>query len=325
MALYRERVRVFAAKIETTSGTDSVPDPAANAIATIGAPTITIDYLEPGTRDDVVTGVLITPDRAPAAGRYGKLEVTVEAKGGGAAGTAPDVGVLRRGAGFSETIVASTSVTYTTLDTGLETFTVYAWAAGKLFKLVGCACSFKIAADAPKIGTMTFSITGKLAADPTETAAPVPSYVNVPPALFHSAAANIGAWTSGSTEAMQLLHADIDTASTIASLPSAGATDGLVGFVLSDRKTAQNLTVRVPALATFDPFALSKAAGSGTPTTAWQLGQTSGFRLKVQTGRMAITAPKLGAADSVNTYDLSGTLGPGATGAATRELVLLYD
>jgi hypothetical protein len=67
MALSRARVYGFAFKIETTSGTDAVPDPAVDAVATVGVPTITIDYLEAGTRDDVQTGVLITPDRAPAA------------------------------------------------------------------------------------------------------------------------------------------------------------------------------------------------------------------------------------------------------------------
>jgi hypothetical protein len=45
----------------------------------------------------------------------------------------------------------------------------------------------------------------------------------------------------------------------------------------------------------------------------------------VTTGKWALVAPKLGAQDSVNTYDLDGTLGAGASGAATRELVLLFD
>jgi hypothetical protein len=326
MALSRARVYGFAFKIETTSGTDAVPDPAVDAVATVGVPTITIDYLEAGTRDDVQTGVLITPDRAPAAGRFGKIDVTVEVKGGGAAGTPPDVDALLRASGFSKTVSGGVSVLYTTLDTGLETGTAYCWTGNKLFKLVGCAASFKIAADAAKRGMMTFSITGKLAADPTEASLPgTLAFTNIAPALFHSAAANIGAWTSASTEALQLLSVSIDTASTIASLPSAGATDGLVGFVLSDRKTAQTMRVRTPALATFDPFAVSKAAGSATPTTAWQLGQASGFRQKVTTGRWALTAPRLADADSVSVYDLAGTLGPGASGASAREIALLYD
>jgi hypothetical protein len=97
MALSRERVYGLLVKIEGTSGVDATPVAGTDAVQTVGVPTITIDYLEPGTRDDVQTGVLISPDRAPAAGRFGKLDVTVEVKGGGAAGTPPDVDALLRG------------------------------------------------------------------------------------------------------------------------------------------------------------------------------------------------------------------------------------
>jgi hypothetical protein len=326
MALYRERIYGLLVKPEATSGTDSVPTAGSNAVKTVGIPTITVDYLEQGTRNDVVNGVLINEDRAAAAGRFAKIEgIALEVKGSGTAGTPPEADALLRAAGFSVTTSAGVSNTYTTIDQNMETVTAYAYGGGKLFKVVGCVATFEESAEATKRGMFKFTLTGKLAADPTETALPALTLSNVIPPLFHSAAASIGSWTSASAEPLQLLSVDIKGNETIAALPSAGATDGLVGYLLSDRKTSQTMKVRTPALASFDPYALSKADGSTLPNTAHQIGTAAGNRLKVTTGKWALVAPKLGAQDSVNTYDLDGTLGAGASGAATRELVLLFD
>jgi hypothetical protein len=326
MALYRERLTLVAVKIETTSGTDATPSPTTDSVKMVGQPTIVVDYLENGDRGDVVNGVLITEDRAAPAARFGRIEnLKLEVKGGGTGGSTPEGDALLRAAGFSVTTSAGVSKAYTTLDQNTETVTLYAWGGGKLFKLVGCAATFELSAEAAKRGFLSFTVTGKLASDPTETALPSFALSAVNPPLFHSAANSIGAWTSASTEALQLLSVDVKGNETITPLPSAGATDGLVGYLLSDRKMAQTMKVRTPAFATFDPYALSKTDGSTGPNTAFQIGTVVGNRLKVTTGRWALKAPKLGAQDSVNTYDLDGTLGAGAVGAASRELNLLFD
>lgn len=328
MPLYRAKVWGLLVKIEGTSGTDAVPVAGTDAVQTLGAPTITIDYLEQGLRDDVQNGVLITPERAAAAGRFGKIEnITMEVRGPGAgsAGTAPECDALMRAAGFSKTVSAGVSVLYTTLDTGLETATAYAYAAGKLIKLVGCVATFEESAEATKRGMLKFSLTGRVASDPTEVALPALTLSAVIPPLFHSATTTLGTWTSGSAEPMQMLSVGIKGNETVTPLPSAGATDGHAGYLLSDRKTSQTMKVRTPALATFDPYALSKADGSTMPVSAHQVGTVSGNRMKVTTGKWSLVAPKLTTQDSVFTFDLDGTLGAGATGATTRELALLFD
>jgi hypothetical protein len=118
----RERVRAILAKIETTSGTDSVPVAATDAVPTVGFPTIELAYLEQGERNDVQTGVLIATDRAAAAGRYARVTgLKLEVKPGGAAGLAPEADVFLRGAGMSKTVVGGVSVQYTTIDESMET------------------------------------------------------------------------------------------------------------------------------------------------------------------------------------------------------------
>lgn len=322
---YRERIYGVAVKIETTSGVDAVPDPAVDAIETAGIPTFVGDYLEPGTRDDVVNGTLINADRTTAAGRFGKISITVEVKGSGSAGVAGPLDALLRMCGFSKTVVAVTSVRYSTIDTGMETASVYCWSMGKLFKLVGAVATMKYSADAAKRGLMTFDITGRLVSDPTETALPALTFSAVLPPLFHSAAATLGAWTSADPDPLIIKSVAIDLQNTITDRPSAGATDGLIGYAVTDRKTTANWTIETPALATFDPFALSKAAGTSQPTSTHQIGTVVGNRMKVFTGKWSLTWPDPGANNALVTYGLKGSLGAGASGAATRELSLLFD
>lgn len=323
--MYRERVYGLLVKIEATSGTDAVPDPAVNAVQTVGIPTFTPTYLEPGTRDDVQNGTLITTDRAPAAGRYVKFDVTLELRGGGTAGSTPECDALLRMSGMSVVTSAGVSVLYTTIDSGMETGTCYAYTGGKLFKLVGCVATMKLSADAAKRGLLTFGVTGKLATDPTEVALPALTFTTVIPPLFHSATASIGSWLSTATDPLVIKSASIDLANTVADRPSAGATDGLISFSVTDRKTAQSMTIEVPQLATFDAYTMSKTVGTSMPVSAWQIGTVSGNRGKIATGKWSLVAPKPGADKSINTFGLDGTLGTGASGAATRELALLFD
>jgi hypothetical protein len=323
---YRERIYGIAIKIETTSGTDSVPDPTADAIVTVGVPQFTGDYLEPGTRDDVVNGTLITATRTTAAGRFGKVTLRTEVKGSGAPGTMwPALDALLRMAGFSKTVVASTSVRYSTADTGLETASVYCWTLGKLFKLVGAVATFKYSFEAPKRAFFDFEITGRLVADPTETALPALTFSTVLPPLMHSVPATLGAWTSGDTEPLVLRSGGIDAGNVVTDRPSAGATDGLIGYTITDRKANQNWIIEAVSITAFDPFALSKLPGTSQPTSSHQIGTVAGNRLKVFTGTWSLVWPDPGAANALVTYGLKGSLGAGASGAATRELSLLFD
>lgn len=323
---YREKIFGVAVKIETTSGTDSVPTAAANAIRVVGIPELEWDFLESGERPDVQTGMLGSVDPVAPAGRWGKITLTVEVKGGGAAGTPPEYGVLMRCSGHSETISAGVSVQYTTIDTAMETATAYFWTAGKLFKLVGCSSQLVTKAEATKRGFKTFALQGVMVSDPVEAALPALTLSNVQPPLFIAANSSIGSWTPATVGDPQVLKSvEIDEAIVISERPSAGATDGLIGYLITDRQTRQTMVVEVPGLAAYDPFAAAKAAGTSGPLTTWQIGTAVGNRMKVLTGRWRAKPPKIGGQNSINIVTLNGQLGLGSAPTTNREVNYLYD
>lgn len=327
----REKVYGVLAKIESTSGTDAVPVAGTDGVRLANVPTLTFGYLEAGLRDDMQTGRLGAIERAIPAGRHASLDVVLELKGAGAAYSAsvvPEADVLWRMAGMARTLDTTLSnefVRYTTLDAGMETGTLYCYTANKLVKLVGCVASPKLVGEALKRGFVTFTVTGRVAEDPTEVALPAITLSTVAPPLFHTGATSIGAWTQASGSPLVLRRAELDFGTQISDRPSAGATDGLIGYLITDRRIRQNMVVETVPLATFDPFAMSKASGAGLPTTAYQFGTVQYNRAKVVTGRWALEAPGDGADRGLKTWPLQGNLVMGTEAITGRELYIRYD
>ena len=329
---YREKIFGVALKIQPVPGTDAVPA-VANGLRVVGISTLKWDFMEPGEREDVISGQLGTVERTDAAGRWGALDVVLEAKGAGAAYAVgvvePECDVLLRIAGMVRTFIAtalSESVLYTTADNGFEIASCYCWSAGKLFKLIDCVATLKFTAEAGKRGFFSATITGLMRSDPIEAALPALTFSSVKPPLFHTSVATIGAWSSAAAaDPLVLKDLSIDFQNSVVDRPSAGALDGLAGYLIADRKVRQEMTIEVPALATFDAPALAKATGTNLPLSAWQHGQAQYNRMKGQTGRWQLVAPGGGAVKSINTYKLAGGLVIGAAPTSLREINFLFD
>jgi hypothetical protein len=329
--MFREKIFGVLVKIETTPLTDAAPT-GTDAVRVVGIPTLKYGFLENGLRDDVVTGQLGPAERAIPAGRYGSIDITLEVKGAGAAyssSVAPEADALLRMSGCGRTVTttgSAESILYTTLDSGNETGTLYCYSANKLFKLVGCVATLKLSADAVKRGLFTFSVTGKMVTDPAEAALPALTFSSVNPPLFHSVTATIGSWSSAAgADPLVLKSAAIDFGNTITDRASAGATDGLAGYLVSDRRVRQDMTVEVPLLTSFDIFAAAKLSGASNPLSTWAIGTAQYNRMKVQTGRWALEAPEIGAVSSINTAHLQGNLIIGAAPTSLREVNFLFD
>lgn len=338
MAVKRHRIVGVALKAETTEGTDSVPTFAANAVRPIGIPVLATSYLDDGDRSDEQHGGMGVIAAGAATGRSAQFDLTLSLKGAGAdysTGVRPEWDVPLRAAGFSATqsgAAGSGLVTYTTLDAGaFETFTAYVITdESKLYKLVGCIAAPKIAAEATKRATISFTIMGRMSADPTESAlgAQTLSTVVAPP--FVGQSCNIGAFTSAAATPLILRKLDVDFGTATTTRASAGAADGHAGYAITDRKLDCTLELEQVPLATFDPFALSRQAQPGGVDTAvsFAVGGTQFNRVKVTLGQFAFRAPAHGDSSGLGTWTLKGPVLARsiASGAGVgREIAVVAD
>lgn len=331
MAIYRRKIFAVAAKIETTRLTDSVPTLAADALRIAGMPTLTITTIESGDRGDVQHGGLGKLGRNIPIGRTGTIELRIEALAKGSAYLAATDfvhgDVLLRGSGLTKTFAAAT-LTYTTADTGFESFSMYCYAAnGKLFKLVGCVANWKLEARVGQPWYYVFSVTGRLE---SVTEASITGLV-LPvggggAASWSSTLVSIGTWTSALAEPATLWpqSLDIDAGNVIAPVPAAGQTGGNAGSVITDRAMKASMQVHAVAAATFDPYG---NAGSEAPTAAASkiVTSVSGFgnTIGVETGAWALAYPGETDINGLAGWSLEGDLvAKSATNG--REILLTY-
>jgi hypothetical protein len=164
-----EERRALIGKIEGTYATDSAPTGAANALIVRN-----LDWtpLSPGyaARDNVALPYLGRLSSKTAIKR-GMIEFDAELTGAAAAGTPPPYGALLRACGLSETIVASTSVTYAPISAAFESVSLYANIDGLQQKLLGTRGSCALRFRNEEIPLVHFRLLA-LYAVPTDTALP---------------------------------------------------------------------------------------------------------------------------------------------------------
>lgn len=153
------RKKAFIAKAETTYGTDSAPTAVANAIQMSDVSITPIDGEE--VSRDLYRPYLGAQEIIPV-GLFGRIEGSVEIAGAGAAGTAPGWGVLHRGCGMAETIIAATSVGYTFVSGDQEALTFKYWMDGIQHVLLGARGTWRIEITPKSIPRWRYTFTGLL-------------------------------------------------------------------------------------------------------------------------------------------------------------------
>jgi tail tube protein len=175
-----KQLTVITAKVEATYNTDPVPTGAADAIL-VENPSWSLDSARRFERQPVKASL------APLKSLYGGSLMTIsfdcEVKGSGAAGTAPEIGVLLLGCGFSETIVASTSVTYKPASSALKSITIYFYEDGLLRKITGARGNCNFSGEVGGPGKFSFSFTGHYSA-PTDVALATPTFDTTVPSVW---------------------------------------------------------------------------------------------------------------------------------------------
>lgn len=286
------RKRLILVKKETTYGTDSSP---------LGTDALLVRNLDiTPIEADLVSRDLIRPylGNSPSLLANSRVGITfqVELAGSGTAGTAPRFGAILQACGMSETIVASTSVTYAPVSTSFSSATIYFNNDGILHKATGCRGTFTMNAAVGQIPTLDFTMTGVYNA-PTDTAAPSVTYSNqASPLVFKQ----------GNTSSFQfftyagcLQSVSFDVANSIVYRELVGCTKEVM---LTDRKPSGTVMIEAVALATKDYFNLAQTETTGNLT--FLHGTTAGNRVTFTASQCDVSNPAYGDQDGVQMLNI---------------------
>lgn len=308
MALTRKRL--IQVKKETTYGTDSTP---------AGSDALLVRNLEiTPIEADVVSRDLIRPylGNSPQLLANSRVSITfqVELAGSGTAGTAPRFGSILQACGMSETIVASTSVTYAPVSSSFTSATIYFNNDGIRHIMTGCRGTFTMNAAVGEIPTLDFTMTGVYNA-PTDTAAPSVTYSNqASPLVFKQ----------GNTSSFQffsyagcLQSVTFDCANSVVYRELVGCTKEVL---ITDRKPSGTVMIEAVALATKDYFNLAQTETTGNLT--FLHGTTAGNRVTFTAGQCDITNPAYADQDGVQMLSVPYVAVP--TGSGNDEVSIAF-
>lgn len=246
------RKQALLVKKETTYATDAAPA-VANAILATNV-NHTIIEGEEVSRDLMLPylgnqGVIL-------AGTYSRLEFEVEVAGAGAAGTAPKYGQLLRSCGMSETIVASTSVTYAIVEAGIESVSIYFLLDGVRHILLGAVGTVSVDFTTKQIPKFKFSFIGLLGTVSDQAMPAVSQTGWVTPGPVSAALSTLTLFGVNTTAE----QVSLDLGNTLTPRFLIGASDQML---ISDRKAVGQAVVQAENVATADWFgrAMTRARG----------------------------------------------------------------
>lgn len=281
------RKRLILAKSESTYGTDSTP---------AGTDAVLVSSLDiTPLSGDLVGRDLIRPYLGNFDQLIAKTSVAitfeVELAGSGTAGTAPRFGAILKACGMSETIVASTSVTYAPVSSTFSSATIYFNVDGVLHKLTGCRGDMSLSCAVGAIPKIKFDMTGVYNA-PTDTAQP---------AVTYSAQAAPLVFRQGNTSAFQffsyagvLQSVEFNMANSLVYRELIGGTKETL---ITDRKPAGTVMIEAPTIAAKDFFSAALASSTGNLT--FLHGTTAGNRVTLTHSQVDVTNPTYQDQDSV--------------------------
>lgn len=245
------RREVILAKVESTYNVDASPVGGTDAVLVEQA-----QWTHTGLR--MIERVAVRDTLAPLKELYGGtlVEVTFdcELKGSGSAGTAPEIGTLLRGCALEETIVASTSVTYTPRSSGFESLTIYYYQDGTLHKFTGCRGTCTGTLEAGNKGRISFTFTGHLVST-TDVSLATPTYNGeVPPVLINLSSFSVGSYTP------ELTSLTFDLQNSVTQPADITASDGYGEIAITGRNVSGTLDPKFTTVATKDWLGILRAS-----------------------------------------------------------------
>jgi len=252
------RIEAVLSKKEAVLGTDALPVAAngfkvANRVHSL----LTFEEAFPGTRPEVVTGSLITAPPVPPVGTVVTADLMWEAKGPAPSAydgstVFPEADPVLQACGCSSNfLTAPARQVYAPMDTGHASCTLYCYAGGKLFKIVGCRGNIMWRIRVGQLDIINFRMQGGVIGY-ADTAL-LSSIVYAPAAnalLAAAAAMTIGSWVPDISEF------DFEQGNVLRRLDSfaSGIVPGVQMYDFGVATPAARALARVVPSATYDPF-----------------------------------------------------------------------
>jgi len=153
---------------------------------------------------------------------------------------------LLQACAMDETVVGVTSVTYEPVSSSHASCTIYLYKDGRRNIVTGCRGSWKLSAEAGKIGMLEFTMKGRYAT-PTVTALPSPTYESTIPSVCKN-----GTFTYDAKTTLCLSMLDIDIANTVAKRPCLSDANAIGGFEITDRKPTATINPEAQIETSYD-------------------------------------------------------------------------
>lgn len=284
---------VLLAKVESTYNTDATPVAGTDAVLVEG-----LGFSWEGARMAERNPVRASLGKVKPvfAGTLGQIKFDVEIKGSGAAGTAPELGPLLKGCGFSETIVALTSVTYKHASGGGSSLTIYFYEDGLLYKMTGARGQPSASLKTGEIGKLSFTFVGHVTG-PIDTALPTATYNSAVPPPVIAAAFSMDSYSA------VVSKVDFDWGLAIAKPDNISATDGYGEIRITGRNVTGSVDPEATLVAAYDWITKWKSSASYALATG-VIGATAGNKYAVNMPAVVYTEVGDGDRDGILTREI---------------------
>ena len=296
------RKRTILVKTEVTYGTDPTPTGAANAILVKNLNVTPLDA--ENVSRDLVRPYLGASEQLIAS-KHVACDFEIEMAGSGAAGTAPAYAPLLLACGMSETVVATTSVTYAPVSTNFKSVTIYYNVDGVLHKITGARGSVEMTIEAGQIPVFKFTFTGIYNA-PSDVAAPSPTYTAFQTPLTANSDNTTGFSLFSYSAVLQSLSLGFNNSVLYRSLI------GAESVLITDRQVKGQVMFEAPTITAKDFFSL--ALGTSLGSLDITHGTSAGNKVQITSSRVDVTNPSYQDQNGIQMLNVPVILVPSTSG-----------
>lgn len=286
---------VLLAKEEVTYNTDPTPTAATDAVL-VANPSWAHEGLRMNERN-TIHGTQAMRQHI-FGGTLKSISFDVELKGSGTEGTAPEFGPLFKACGFTETIVASTSVTYDPSSTPADqkSITIYYFQDGLRNVLTGCRGSVTFSLETGAMAMASFTFTGHSGA-PTDVALPSPTLDTTEPLAIKGASFSIDSF------AACVNSLSIDMGISVITPACMNDSDGFGEITIGSRDCNGSFDPEAELVAD-EAFYTNFQNGTKMAMTTGVIGATAGNRVQIDLDQVYYRDIAPGDRDGIRTYEI---------------------